>query len=85
MSKQKGRLSGQSRNGHSPQDGALEPYLESRQLDVSNVAKRLGVHPSTIYRLCEEKELMCFKVRGRIKIPELALKDYRKRSFATSW
>lgn len=51
-------------------------------LSVSEAAEQLGVSPALIYALCAHKRIRHERHglgRGRIKIPENALEEYRQR------
>lgn len=53
--------------------------MKKKQLDVQEVATRLGVAPTTVYALCRRKQLMHTRIgsgRGTIRIPEEALATY---------
>ncbi len=48
-------------------------------LEVSQVAKRLGVSASTIYRMIDEGLLPAIRIRKTIKIPTVAVNEYLQR------
>lgn len=43
---------------------------------VTDIAKILKVSTKTVYRLVQEQELPCIRVRGQIRITAMALDDY---------
>jgi excisionase family DNA binding protein len=52
-----------------------------KQFSVAEAAKELGVSAGTVYGLCAGKKLRHERIglgRGRIKIPEDALEEYRR-------
>jgi excisionase family DNA binding protein len=52
-------------------------------LSVNEAAKRLGISPSLVYALCAAKRLRHERYgmgRGKIRIPEAALDEYRKQA-----
>ncbi len=48
-------------------------------LEVSQVAKRLGVSASTIYRMIDEGLLPAIRIRKTIKIPTVAVNECLQR------
>lgn len=56
-------------------------------LSVSEVAARLGVSPSAVYRLCDAGLIRHHRVglnRGKIRVPEDAVTDYLRSCEVTS-
>lgn len=51
----------------------------NRNLTLKAAADLLGASTRTIYRLIVDGELIAFKVRGALRIPEESLDQYRSR------
>src|ERR1700690_3334719 len=59
----------------------LHPYFraDSRLLTVSDVAKRLGVCATTVYKLCASDALQHVRVLNSIRVTDAGLQDFVAR------
>lgn len=53
-----------------------EMKFKSSLMTCHEVAKYLGVHPITIYRLMHEKKIPCFKLGGRWRTEKKVLDKF---------
>lgn len=50
--------------------------VESAFMTVRETAKELGVSPTTAYRLVASRQIPIVRLRGRVRIPRAALKQW---------
>jgi integrase len=66
-------------NSRGNSGGGLRLATEGeRLLTIKEVAKRLGVSPATVRRLCDSGALKCVRIINSIRIRETALQEYLK-------
>jgi len=58
-----------------------DPLTTENVLKVKEIARFFRVHPSTIYRAIEAKDLLAYRVggkkRGPLRVPQSAFEAYR--------
>lgn len=59
----------------------MRPQEEDTLLEVSNVARRLGVSVPTVYRLIKKGELRAHKYGGGYRLNKTEVEAYRNRYY----